>query len=45
MLIGQLVVALGLASQEEVARAAAEQRRTGRRLREILTGLSKSNAE
>jgi hypothetical protein len=45
MLIGQLVVALGLASQEEVTRAAAEQRRTGRRLREILTGLSKSNAE
>jgi hypothetical protein len=44
MLIGQLVVALDLASPEEVARAAMDQRRTGRGLREILTGLGKPNA-
>jgi len=36
MLIGNLVVALGLASQAEVSRALEDQRRTGRRLREIL---------
>jgi hypothetical protein len=39
MLIGQLVVALGLASERDVDRALDEQRRTGRRLGDILTGM------
>ncbi|MGG5818983.1 hypothetical protein [Falsiroseomonas sp. HW251] len=39
MLISRLVVALGLATQQEVDQALAEQRRTGRRLKDILTGM------
>jgi hypothetical protein len=39
MQIGQLVVALGLASERDVDRALDEQRRTGRRLRDILVGM------
>lgn len=39
MLISRLVVALGLATQQEVDQALAEQRRTGRRLKDILAGM------
>jgi len=39
MQIGQLVVALGLASQRDIDHALDEQRRTGRRLRDILVGM------
>ena len=39
MHVSQIVVALGLASQEDLHRALEEQRRTGRRLREILVGM------
>jgi len=39
MHIGQLVVALGLASREHVDAALVEQRKTGQRLRDILAGM------
>jgi hypothetical protein len=39
MHIGKLVVALGLATQEEMHRALDEQRRTGRMLRDILVAM------
>ena len=45
MHVSQIVVALGLASREDLNRALDEQRRTGRRLREILVAMGVPSAQ